>query len=440
MRLLIHTSALLAAATLVSAGCGLLDTNQPNIVDPGNLDSPEGAQTRRIGAINDFAFAQDGDGTQFEDGHILLSGLMADEFVLSTTPPTEQEIDQRRVFANNSTLYDVYHNLHRARAAAEDAADALESSALDPAAEPGIAEMLSLAGFTYVSFGESFCSGVAASRLDGDTVVFGERQTTQQTFETALARFDAALAHPGLAEDDGTITNLAAVGRARALVDLNRLSEAAAAVADVPTEFQYVTEHADSPLRLQNSIWSTASVVLWSLSDEEGGAGLPFRTAEDPRVPFEDTEDVGLDGTTPQFTLLKYTDAAAPVIVADGIEARLIEAEALLEASDFGGMADILDELRDGIGMDPVDAPGNQDEAVDLLFSERAFWLFATGHRLGDMRRLIRQYGRTADEVFPMGTYVKGGSYGPDVNMPLPQEVENNPNYPAGAGCIDRNA
>ena len=80
-----------------------------------------------------------------------------------------------------------------------------------------------------------------------------------------------------------------------------------------------------------------------------------------------------------------------------------------------------------------------QDEAIDLLFSERAFWLFATGHRLGDMRRLIRQYGRTADEVFPIGDYLKGGSYGPDVNLPLPQEERNNPNFRRG-GCLDRNA
>lgn len=437
MRQLTSASVLLATAILGSAGCGLLDTNQPNIVDPGTLDSPEGAQTRRIGAITDFAFAQDGDGTQFEDGHILLSGLMADEFVLSTTPPTEQEIDQRRVFENNSTLFDVFHNLHRARAAAEDAAAALEEFTLEPEAEPGIAEMHSLAGYAYLFFGESFCSGVPFSRLEGEDFVFGEPQTTPEMFETALARFEAALAHPGLAEDDGSIANLAAVGRGRALVNLRRFSEAAAAVAGVPTEFQYVTEHADSPLRLQNAIWSYSTGALWSLSDQEGGVGLPFRTAEDPRVPFEDPEDVGLDGTTPQFTLLKYPDAAASVVVADGIEARLIEAEALLDVPDLAGMTTILNDLRATIELDPLDEPADQAEGVDLLFSERAFWLFATGHRLGDMRRLIRQYERTQDQVFPTGTYVKGGSYGPDVNLPMPQEQGNNPNF---VGCIDREA
>jgi hypothetical protein len=146
---------------------------------------------------------------------------------------------------------------------------------------------------------------------------------------------------------------------------------------------------------------------------------------------------VGLDGTTPQFTLLKYPGVDADVPVADGIEARLIEAEAALQAQDLGGMTDILNALRDLQGLDPLAAPGTFDEGVDQLFSERAFWLFATGHRLGDLRRLIRQYSRDQAEVFPTGSYVKGGSYGTDVNIPLPLEVENNPN---SRGCLDRKA
>ncbi len=437
MRQMTTGGALLAAAFALSAGCGLLDTDQPNIIGPDDVETEAGAQARRIGAIADFSFAQDGDGTQFEDGHILLSGLMSDEFVLSTTPPTEQEVDQRRVFQNNSTLFDLFHNLHRARAAAEAAADALRELGADPDAESGIGEMFSLAGFTYLYFGESFCSGVPFSRLQGEEVEYGTPQTTDQMFQTAVARFDAALAEPGtVGEETQEIAYLASVGKGRALLDRGLFAEAAAAVAVVPTEFQYVTEHSDSPLRLQNAIYSYSVGFLWSVSDGEGGVGLPFRTADDPRVPFVDEEDSGLDGTTPQFTLEKYGDASASVIVADGIEARLIEAEALLQIPDLAGMTAILNNLRDAEGLDPLAEPATQAEGVDLLFSERAFWMFATGHRLGDMRRLIRQYGRTAANVFPSGTYIKGGSYGTDVNLPIPQEEGNNPN---SVGCLDRN-
>jgi hypothetical protein len=429
------------------SGCGLLDTDQPNIIDPSNLDGPEGAATLRIGAISDFAFAKDGDGDLDEgitEGQILMSGLMADEFVLSTTPPTEQEVDQRRVFENNVSLFGIFHNLHRARAAAERAAAALREFGLDPDADPGIGEMWSLAGFTYIYFGEDYCSGVPVSQLDGDELVFGQPQTTTQILTTAVSRFDNALNEPGtLAEESQEVFYLASVGKARALLDLGDFAGAAAAASVVPTEFQYVTEHDDSPPRLQNAIYGYSTGFLWSVADAEGGVGLPYRTAEDPRVPFVDEEDVGLDGTTPQFTLTKYADASAPVVVADGIEARLIEAEAQLQADDFAGMTTTLNDLRAGadLGLLDLATPGTRDEAVDVLFAERAFWLFATGHRLGDMRRLVRPeplgYGRPVETVFPNGTYIKGGSYGEDVNLPLPIEERNNPNF---AGCLDRNA
>src|SRR4030095_3652846 len=104
--------------------------------------------------------------------------------------------------------------------------------------------------------------------LEGDQVVYGEPQTTDEMFQTAVARFDAALAEPGtVAEEEPEITYLAAVGKGRALVDRGLFTEAAAAVVDVPTEFQYVTEHSDSPLRLQNAIYSYSIGWLWSVSD-----------------------------------------------------------------------------------------------------------------------------------------------------------------------------
>jgi starch-binding outer membrane protein, SusD/RagB family len=420
--------------------CGLLDTEQPNIVDPNTINSPEGAQSLRLGAIADFGFVKDGDGTQFDDGLILVSGLLADEFVHSTTPPSEQEIDQRTTALLNPSLSDVYRNLHRARVGLENSATALRQFLLLPDETPDIAEMHALAGFTYIYFGENFCSGVPFSRVSGDSLIFGSPETTTQIFQRALSRFDSALAEPGLALDDGTLTNLIAVGRGRVLLDMDSFPEAAAAVQDVPTEFVYNTEHAESPIRIQNAIWSYTTGGLWSVADSEGVAGLPFRSAEDPRVPFTDFEDTGLDLITPQFSADKYPEASSPVAVADGIEARLIEAEAQLQGGDIPGMTTTLNELRQSfpdLALEDLSDPATEDDAVDLLFFERAFWLYATGHRLSDMRRLLRPpYSRTEDTVFPTGDYHKGGNYGSDVNLPIPIEEENNPN---SHGCLDRN-
>jgi hypothetical protein len=74
----------------------------------------------------------------------------------------------------------------------------------------------------------------------------------------------------------------------------------------------------------------------------------------------------------------------------------------------------------------PLADPGTASARVALLFRERAFWLWGTGHRLGDMRRLINQYGRTQDQVYPSGAYHKGGTHGPDVVFPVDFDEVNN--------------
>ncbi|MGH7704093.1 MAG: hypothetical protein ACREMO_13445 [Gemmatimonadales bacterium] len=428
------------ALLILQSGCGLLDTATPDIIEPGKLESPEGAAARRIGAIRDFGLAKDGDGSQFgTEGLLALTGDMADEFAHSGFIPSTVEFDQRMVLVNNESLSEVYFRLHRARVAAEGAAAALERHSLDPANDPGIAEMLALAGFTYVYFGENFCSGVPYSRVNGDQLELGPSDSTVGTLRRAIERFDSAVAHPGLAADPtGELQSLAQVGRGRALLDLGQFAEASLAVQAVPTSFQYLSEHAASPLTLANAIFvygtsePGADGGSLSVADADGGNGLPYRALLDPRVPYDSSGHFGFDQTTPQFNVLKYPTQESPVLVADGIEARLIEAEAFLQASDFNSMTGILNQLR-ATAISPalpaLSVPATQTAAENQLFQERALWLFATGHRLGDMRRLVRQYGRSADVVFPVGSYLRGGSYGTDVNFAVPLDEEQNPRF-----------
>ena len=90
-------------------------------------------------------------------------------------------------------------------------------------------------------------------------------------------------------------------------------------------------------------------------------------------------------------------------------------------------------------GLGPLADPGVAAARVDLLFRERAFWLFGRGHRVGDLRRLIRQYGRPAESVFPTGDWRSGSPYGTQVAFPVPQAEQNNPNV-AGQGCMNNDA
>ena len=138
-----------------------------------------------------------------------------------------------------------------------------------------------------------------------------------------------------------------------------------------------------------------------------------------------------------------------PIPMVSGIDARLIEAEAKLNASDFVGMMTILNTLRTtsqkiGNTVVPVmpilaATPATKDAATSLFFREKAFWTFGRGQRLGDLRRLIRQYGRTEDNVFPSGIYsftgTAAGTYGHDVNFPIPDAELVNGQF---KGCTDR--
>ena len=94
-----------------------------------------------------------------------------------------------------------------------------------------------------------------------------------------------------------------------------------------------------------------------------------------------------------------------------------------------------------GGALPPLADPGTQAAREDLLFRERAFWLWSTGHRLADMRRLVRPtseggFGRAENTVFPNGPYAKGGVYGTDKFLVIPQAEQNNPQF---KGCLDRN-
>ena len=418
----------------------ILAVNDPDIVTPENLSGPAGLATLRAGALGDFALALSGSaaGHGSTPGLIHFTAAFTDEVTYAGTFPTRREVDERRILERNSEMTNVYRNLHRARAAAENAAARLETVGADPAQDPRIAEMRSIAGYTYLAFGENYCSGVPISTArENGQLDFGEPQTTVALLETALARFDAALTNTA---GDDQQEWLARVGRGRALLNLGRFADAATAVAPVPTNFVYRVEYSSNSLRQQNGVFQLTGVDRqFSVGEAEGGNGLAYRSTADPRVPWKRTEgEVGQDGSTPFYLQQKYPNPSAPTPLATGVEARLIEAEAALQANDVARFAQIHTQLRGTVGLGPMAVAGlSRGALVDAHFRERAFWQWLTAQRLADLRRLVRQYSRTAESVFPSGPYFKGGSFGPDVNFPIPIEEQNNPNY---KGCLDRNA
>ena len=454
-------TALVVAALPVLHACSatekLLEANDPDLIVPGNVESAEGADAIRIGALSRW---QDATAAGGNFGTYLFSGLLADEWATSSTFIQNDEVDQRNIRENNSAITQIFRDNARVRTAANQAIRLLKE--YRPTQTVQIAEMYLARGFAEMQLASDFCNGIPLSDAAGDELVLGTPQSVAAVFATAIASFDSGMA---LATGTGTeavrIMNALKIGKARAQLGINQVAEAAATVAGIPTSYRYDMTFAASSG--SNQIWSqNVSSRRFSLGDSLEGRSrnivvrnqLPFFSARDPRVPGTYTvSSNGRDTTLSQDggTLSRTTSLWAresPVAVAAGIDARLIEAEARLRANDIPGMMTILNALRASppviggsltpTGLAPLATPTSQAAAVDLLFREKAFWTFGRGQRLGDLRRLIRFYGRTEDNTFPSGVHFRGGEYGDDVNFPVPQEeVSGNPNF---TGCTDRNA
>lgn len=437
----------LALAAAGAAACNT-DVSDPSIVDPGSLQNTAAIPTLIAGATGDFAFAFAGNNGGTE-GVILLGGLRADEFRNSDYFSTRIDVDRGRITVNNGSVGDLFYNLNRARRSADLAATTIATVA---AADYRRAAALNLGAYTYVLLAETFCSGIPFTEVaaNGTSLEYGQPLTTQQVFQIAKARFDTAvtIAEAAVAaghDVDGAQQEayVARVGRARAFLGLGLPDSAAASVADVPTDFVYEIQYSENTGRENNGVYGFNVVnQRWSVSDREGGSGLPFVSADDPRVPVTDTKDVGVDAQTELVLLDKYSSLSSSIPLADGVEARLIEAEAALKAQNARGALTTLNALRRRVpGLASLTLQTSAAAQQRQLFAERAFWLFATGHRLGDMRRLVRPAAQGGYEfaitaVFPTGPYPKGGApYGEEVNLPIPVDELNNPNFKQ---CIDR--
>lgn len=438
----------LAALTLIAScttATEVLEVKDPDIVNPTDVQSVAGANAVRLGALARLNAATSGDESLF-----LLGGLLSDEWINGDSFIARQEIDQRTITRENTFLTAANRVLHRARLSAEQAVELLKT--YNPTA-PGwqSAEMYFVQAYTINLLAEHYCSGLIFSSVVNGVEQYGSPITTTAAYDKALGLVDQGLTLvTGTTTDDTRVRNALRVLRGRILANLNRQAEAATAVAGVPNSFSYTMLHAATAT--SNQIWNFNSLTRrYSVSVNEGVNGMNFGSANDPRVPVCQGGDaacraIGVTLATRDDLLRPIIIASAwpqresPVVITNGIEARMIEAEAQLKAGNAAAALATLNAARATVtGLAPLTDAGTPAARLDQLFRERAFWFYGRGYRTGDMRRLIRQYGRTQDNVFPTGAWHKGGNYGTDVNFPIPQAEQNNPTS-GGASCLDRNA
>jgi hypothetical protein len=467
------TLALAVAAGL--AACDTVKTNlleaiDPTVIDPGSVQSAAGATAVRNGALSRLRTA-----TADGESSWMFGGLLADEWATSSTFVQNQETDQRSIQLNNGTVNTELRALYRVRTDANQAIVLLNKYKPTPVSD--IAEMYFARGFAEFQLASDYCNGIPLSDGAGDQVTFGMPLPVKDVFNVAIASFDTAMSlASGTDAASVSINRAARIGKARALlgVGLSNAPAAAALVNAIPTTYRYdVTASLTGGF---NTLWDqAASQNRYTVADSLQGNSrsivvknaIPFFSAHDPRVPAHykiasngrDTVK-SQDGNTFVIQVDSLWGQTTAVAVVAGLDARLIEAEAALQAGNSASMMAILNALRSSplqltapsptaTGTHPgwttpvmtaLTDPGTQAGRVALLFREKAFWQFGRGHRLGDLRRLIRDYGRAADgsDTFPVGVHFQGGNYGTDVNLPVTTDEQiGNPNFTA---CLDRKA
>ena len=418
----------------------LLDVEYPDYITEESVGNAAGALAFYNRAIGDFAWMTNG-----AYNLVIGGGLMSDE--LASGRPALDFFDNRDYQNNRDLSSTSWSRLHNQSIRAADAMNELLPEGEDKSTKVGHMHMLDGMGMTLLA--EHYCNGIPfGSVVDGELAFEETPLSYNQVFERAITAFDAALAVlPGSAMEH---RNFAMVGKARALLDLDRPTEAAAVAASVPTNFLWQVEFASGAITNGLHDWIEASGNFTpthregngNYDREDGtGQGLPYIWGGDPRVRIETPNfRVAQDGGTRVYRILDHTTATSPVTAASGIEARLIEAEADLRSGGSTWLT-ILNTLRSTMITPPMEEladPGSTDARVDLLFEERAYWMYLTAHRLGDMRRLVRQHGRNITDVFPSGAYFKGGSYGSSVVFQFRDSEQTRPEgAPEYTGCTN---
>jgi hypothetical protein len=415
------------AILLVTTSCGdLTRVSAPNTLQPSDLQNPTGAVAQAAGAVSLFA-------TAFAE-QALYSGLISDE--LTDRSQGAFPADTRVINVANQGAGYPYADLSNARINSLIAIGGLERYSPSPASRIG--ELFAYVADVDIMFAENMCSGVPTGTIKGGTPVYGPVLARNALLAEALRYLDSARAR---ADSADSVLNLVRVSRGRALLDSGDYAGAATAVDSVPTGFTYQPPYNASVFQANVLYVNNVQYMQVSVSDREGGNGLNFVSAGDPRVPTQDLGPGQSGGDVVAF--MGYSNASAPLSLASGIEARLIESEVQLHNGAISGWATALNALRQSAIAPPLDTlSSDSTTAADVghrlavQFRERAFWLFASGHRQGDMRRLVRYYAQPVESVFPTGLYEGGPNrYGSDVTfIPLGENFNS-----AFRGCIDRN-
>ncbi len=352
-------------------------------------------------------------------GIALYSAWWAYEARVGDTFPTRNEFGRRFITDTNGTLNDeTWSPLVLAASSGDQVVGTLQSVGGLPTGIAAFSE-----GYALVLMAETFCEGTVASSPDEP----GPRMSTADMLSLAVERLTLANTEAkkaGTAEGDA-IATAAMVGVARAQLQAGHKSEAAAAAAQVPADFEFDLRYVDDAAnrnRLGNNLWAfTTSRTSLVVPPEY----IAMADAGDPRITYEDAGKLAQDSELEFVKQSKFLGYGDPIRLASGLEARYIAAEAT------GSMADqlaLINERR-AVGGEGDFTSSDPTAVFAELMQQRVrdFWL--EGKKMGDYRRngaAVPYFLPDNSEYYKSGA----GSVGNQQCWPVPDvEKRTNPNF-----------
>ncbi len=408
-----RVGALAAIAVLTPAltACdSFFEVINPNVINAEDVDPVADGTVFSRSAFQTFAAG-------FSSGYIVYTAWFTNEAWVGDTFPTRNEYGRRFIDdRNTSTNGDLWFPLQRSIAQSEQVMELLGDG---PGTELNVARAALTSAYALVLQAEAFCEGTMVQPGG----VAGGKMTPAQLLEAALVRFDKAIAKGGATTgtEAASIVTAARVGKGRALLDLGRKAEAAAAVNGVATSFVFTIPYVDDASnrgRLGNGVFS------YSAGGTRESLVVPphYRDMNDPRIQFADAGRFAQDGELRLWTQRKYPAWNSGIRLASGLEARYIEAEA-----NISGALAFINERRAAGGQAAISTT-NATELLAALMDQKSrdFWL--EGHRMGDWRR---NPNAVPNILQPGNNYYKPalGDVQNQTCMPLPYaEYNANPN------------
>ena len=407
----------------VSACNSLLDVENPGSVPAESLSDPALAPALAAAAMQTLQCGV----IQYAATAAMLSGeyLNANGFVDNHPWEWRGVVEIKGApgscnYGRATTAMGFYTPLQQARFQLDDAFNRLDkfTDAEVPNRALLMAQMRAYAGYAILLLGEGMCEM---------TMDNGPKMTREQVWAAAEERFTDAITR-ATAVNDASILNMARVGRARARLNLKKLTEAAADANAVPTGFVRNAESTEGgAAQRENRIYNltirndflSVSVPYRNLTVNGVAGNVP-----DPRVKVRDAAKRANDGITPLFQQQKFIaqTGGTPHPIASWNEAQLIYAEAVGGQQGF----DAINRVRTANGVPVLTGPVPTGQAfIDLVLEERRRQLFSEGQRYGDMLRY--------NLPFTKGLTIKGNTYSDLTCVPLPDvETRNNPNFKTG--------